>query len=290
MPELVVEAQAAAQGDVARLRRFDTSRLRETVRLVGLDDPGPPITVVVAAEDSELGRHTPHWIAGFAHPPGHTVVLFPARSLQYPHDSLEEVLHHEIAHVLIDRAAGGAPLPRWFSEGLATVAERQLGREDRRQLAIALTTRGPIAMADVDGWFGRGPPDASRAYAVSAAFVRDLLDVHGPEAAARVLTLVADGIPFAAAFARATGETLTERERAFDARMTTWERWVPLLTGPHVLWVAVTVLALLAIWRRRRTRAERRRRWADDEVDDEWDAQAWSDSALDGETGERRDP
>jgi hypothetical protein len=266
VPELLIELADAQGGAEARVARLDTSRVQVIMQLVGLEDPGQPIRVIVAGEHSELGRRTPSWVAGFAHGAAHTIVLFPARSTQYPYDSLEEVLHHEVAHILTDRAARGQPLPRWFSEGLATVAEGQWRREDRRQLALALTARAPVRMRAVDAWFLQGPTEAARAYAVSAAFVRDLLEVHGRDAAARILAGVGDGEPFEAAFARATGESLHAREVAFDARMGSWERWVPFVTSPYVIWIGVTGLALLAIWRRRRARAAMRRRWDDEEA------------------------
>ena len=64
------------------------------------------------------------WTAGFAIGNDGLIVLFPARSPRYPHDTLEDVLRHEVAHVLIDRAARGQRVPRWFHEGLAIVVER----------------------------------------------------------------------------------------------------------------------------------------------------------------------
>ncbi len=47
----------------------------------------------------------------------------------------------------------------------------------------------------------------------------------------------------------------------FYADVATWERWIPLLTSPFVLWTATSALALYAIWMARRRRAERRRLW-----------------------------
>jgi hypothetical protein len=53
---------------------------------------------------------------------------------------LEAVLCHEVAHILIARAADGRAVPRWFNEGLAVVAERAWHFEDRWQLASALVS------------------------------------------------------------------------------------------------------------------------------------------------------
>jgi hypothetical protein len=267
-PELVFEQLGTDGGALARLGTIDEDQLRRIVELVGLETPGEPIRVVLAAEDTGVAQQTPAWIAGFAHGAADTVVLFPSRSLRYPHDSLQAVLHHEVAHILIGRAAGDRHVPRWFNEGLATVAERAWHFEDRRRLAWTLLAGGPPGMDEVDARFALGGTDAANAYAVASAFVRDLIDAHGPGLPARILGAVARGETFDEAFRAATGQPLHVAEREFHVRLRSWERWVPLLTSPFALWMFVTLLALYAIHVRQRRRAERRRRWAEEESDE----------------------
>jgi hypothetical protein len=264
-PELRFESAGTARGAEARLGRVDEEQLGTIVRLLGLENPGAPIRVVLAAEDSEIARSTPSWIAGFAHSATDTVVLFPSRSIRYPHDSLEAVLRHEVAHILIARAANGQPLPRWFNEGLSMAAERTWHFGDRRQLAWALVTGAPIQMDRVDALFHQGPSEAAAAYSLAGAFVRHVIDVYGPDAPGRILRTVADGEHFANAFLRTTGKSLSEAEREFHADLISWQRWIPLLTSPFVLWGFVALLALYAVRVRRRRRAERYRQWAEEE-------------------------
>ena len=161
-PALQFETLDSRPADEPRLRRLDRDRLRTIVQLVGLEDPGPPIRVMLAPEDSELARATSSWIAGFAHGATGTVVLFPSRSLRYPHDSLEAVLRHEVAHILIVRAADGRAVPRWFNEGLAVVAERAWHFEDRWQLAWALVSADQVRMDEVNDLFQAGSSGAGR--------------------------------------------------------------------------------------------------------------------------------
>lgn len=269
IPDLQVETLGPHAELEARLRRFDPEQIRKVVRLVGLDDPGGSIRVVLAPEEADLARATPSWIAGLAHAPTSTVVLFPSRAPRYPHDSLESVLHHEIAHILVARAAGGAAVPRWFDEGLSTVAERAWTVEDRRQLAWALAVSRSVAMHDLDRLFVEGGRDASRAYALASAFVRDIMDRHGADVPARILASLARGVPFQDAFRAVTGEPLHEAEERFHARLGSWERWIPLLTSPFVLWSVMSVLALYAIWTARRRRHDRRQRWEEEEQEEE---------------------
>jgi hypothetical protein len=265
-PALQFESIDSRPADEARVRRLDRGQLRGIVQLVGLHAPGPPIHVVLAPEDSEIARATPPWIAGLARGATGTIVLFPSRSPYYPHDSIEAVLRHEVAHVLIARAAGHQSVPRWFDEGLAVVAERAWQFEDRWQLAWASVSADRPRLEQVNALFGSGSQVAGGAYALASAFVRHIIDTHGAEAPARILAGVADGLPFDVAFARATGRSLAEIERSFDAGMTSWTRRLSFLTSPLVLWMMVTLLALAAIYVSRRRTAERRSRWADEDA------------------------
>jgi hypothetical protein len=265
-PEIRVEAPPEAAAAAARAHALDRRALLPVLELLGVEDPGPPIRVVLAPEGSDLARAAPRWVAGYAYGALGTVVLFPGRTPPYPESSFEELLHHEIAHVLIVRAAGYREVPRWFHEGLAMVAGRAWGLGDRARVTLALLPPRDLTLAEVDTWFGAGEGRAARAYALSGAFVRDLLHRHGEDVAARLLARVAAGVPFAAAFGEATGQTLAAAEAAFWRRQDLWSRWVPLVTSSATLWIGVTLLALYAIRRRRQRDAALFARWQAEEA------------------------
>jgi hypothetical protein len=291
-PPLRFETSGAESAAEARLRRIDPARLGAIMQFVGLNDGGAPITVVLASEDSDVARATPSWVVGFANGPSDTVVLLPARSPRYPHDSLQSVLHHEVAHVLIGRAAAGRPVPRWFHEGVATMAERSWHFDDTRQLAWVLLTGGPVAVDRVDALFSSGYGSAAAAYAFSSAFVRHLMEIHGSDVPARVLTGVARDLPFEQAFIRATGEPVRSAEGRFHASLFSWVRWMPALTSPLVIWMGVTLLAVYAIYVCRRRNAERRQLWEEEETLEQFRAAARERGAnvRDGDAGDDEDP
>ncbi len=212
-----------------------------------------------------MARATPPWIAGFASGPEAPVVLFPARAAAYPYDSLEELLQHEVAHVLVDRAAGGRPVPRWLHEGIAMTAGGAWGLEDRARFTLAVAGRHAVPLAALPRLFAGGRAEAERAYAIAGAFTRDLLQRHGPGVTGAILAGVAAGLPFDDAFRRAVGESLPAAETAFWRRQTRWLRWLPLATSSTVLWIGVTLLALWAIRRRRARDAELAARWEREE-------------------------
>jgi peptidase MA superfamily protein len=264
-PELVVEAPPSLESQARRLRELDPERLASAARLVGLDEPGLPIQVVLAPEGSEPARIVPSWVSGYALSERGIIVLLPQRVPTYPDSSLEDLMGHEVAHVLVARAAGNRPMPRWFHEGVAMIAGLTWGLDDRTRLTYSLVTDREISLAGLDDLFAGGEGAAHRAYAISGAFVRDLLDRHGEDAAARILDGVADGLPFEEAFRRATGVTLAAAESSFWSRQSFWYRWVPLLTSSVTLWLGITLLALYAIKRRRARDAALRRMWDEEE-------------------------
>ncbi len=265
IPQLTIEASDELADARARLESFDTARLRGVMQLVGLDSAGDPIRVVLAPERSMLAQRTPEPTAGYAVPEEGFIVLFPARSPRYPHDTLEDVLHHEVAHVLIGRVARDGGLPLWFHEGLAVLAERTWGLEDEARLMRELILVSRTPLDGVDAMFAADEGSKARAYTLAAAFVRDLTRRHGAGAPAAILRRVGEGETFERAFMVVTGETVAEAESAFWSGHRFWTSIGPFLTTQTALWMIVTIVALVAIIRRRQQRAAKRKAWEEED-------------------------
>jgi hypothetical protein len=265
-PALVIDAPPELSAARARLESYDRSQLAGIVGLVGLSDPGPPIRVVLATDDGELARQVTPWTAGFAVGEASLIVLFPSRSPRYPHDTLEDVLRHEVAHILISRAANSRPVPRWFHEGLAMAVERPWGLEDRSRLASTLLFGPRLTLGGIDALFTGGQGMQARGYSLSAAVVRHIISEHGAAAPAGILRRVADGWGFDQAAASVTGRSIPYFESEFWNRQRTWTMWIPLLASSTVLWLGVIGLAALAVRRRRQRAAAMRKRWDAEEA------------------------
>lgn len=266
LPQIVVEAPDSLARTAARIRAFDRARLLPAMQLVGLEDAGGPIRVLLAEEGSPLARSAPPWSSGYATGPDGTVVVMPDRVPAYPDRSLEILLQHEITHVFVARAAGGRPVPRWFNEGLAMTASRAWGFEDRAQATLGLVRGGDVSLAQVEASFRGGTAQARAAYALSQGFVREVLAAGGPGAAAEILAGLRAGAPFDDVFERVMGRDLRSFEVAVWKRYTFWHRWVPIVAGSGTLWLGITLLALVAFWRRRRKTAEKMSRWEAEEA------------------------
>lgn len=258
---LEVRGTEAFPVHAAQIERIDRARWTAVIETTGLRRAGKPVLLVLAAEASPAAQAAPRWIAGYAIAQSSTAVLFPERTPVYPDANFEEVVVHEVAHVLIARAAGRGELPRWFNEGLAIYISRPWRFADHTRITRALLSRRRATLQDLDAAFYRDRAVTAHAYALAAAFVHDLLRVHGEAAAAHLLERVRAGDPFAVAFETVTGTTLTAAETEFWRRHTWLYRWIPILTSSATLWMVVTLLALIAIRRRHSRDAELRQRW-----------------------------
>lgn len=265
LPRLLVEGAEIFPDHAGRITGIDSRRLTTAMDVVGLTDPGPPIAVILAGEDSVAAVSAPPWIAGYAFSDDGVAVLFPVRTPSYPDSTFEELLLHEVGHILVARASGGGKLPRWFNEGLALYIGRPWRLEDHSRVTWALVSRGETPVGELEDLFTRSQAAANYAYALAGAFVHDLLRRQGPDTAAQILALVASGKTFEQAFAAVVGVGLETAEASFWDRHTFWYRWIPIITSSATLWAAITALALVAFYRRRRRDAELRRRWAEEE-------------------------
>src|SRR4051794_20049094 len=95
-PELQIEAAPQFAAIRTRLQSLDPQRLADIMQVLGIPDSGRPIKVVLAAENSDFAHQVPGWIAGFAVGGQNLVIIFPARSPSYPHNTLDDVLRHEL--------------------------------------------------------------------------------------------------------------------------------------------------------------------------------------------------
>lgn len=267
-PDFLIEAPPSLAAVADEVRVIGSGDFSGALLMTGLMGFSSPMRVVLAPGESDVARQTPGWVSGFANGDTRTIVLFPDRVSRYPDDSLRTLVHHEVTHVLVTEAARGRPVPRWFNEGVATVAAREWGIEDRARYAAAVVGRGPRTADALDQGFAEGGRRVTRAYALSAAFVRWLRVEYGEFVTARILELLGRDMAFREAFVRATGDTLERAEHRFFVREALWHTWVPFLTSSGVLWAAITALAVIAIRRRRTKSAAMRESW---DVEEEMD-------------------
>lgn len=265
-PQLIFESPKELQPIEERLQRLDHGQLLTIMDSLGLQHPGGPIRVILTANESDLAKQVPEWVVGYAIGRASTIVLLTDRVANYPHESLEDVLFHEIGHILTHRAAGGHDVPRWFDEGLAMKAARTWDIEERARLVWAMVAGHQVSFEELNQWFVSDGASARRAYVIAHALTLDLLDQTGPDLPKHLLAKVARGLPFEEAFVQTTLMTLEQAETKFWNQQTLWSRWIPVATSSGMLWLLITVLVFYAAIRQRKRAAAIKQRWEDEDL------------------------
>jgi hypothetical protein len=210
----------------------------------------------------------PHWAAGVAHPPSGEIIIARHAPDGSP-TNLEELLRHEMTHVILHRATGGEELPRWFHEGVAESIANEVDLLRAEALAGAVFGVGVPPITELEAAFHGDARQASVAYAAARDFATWLRyhDVDGSQFR-QLFSQLRMGRGFDTAVADAYGENLTELDEQWRAGLFGRFVWFPLLGSGELPFLLLGPVIGYAWWRRRQQMAAA---WARLEAEDEAD-------------------
>ena len=243
------------------------------------EDVDDRLTLHLTSHAGELARAsgTAGWANGVARPAAGEMIVTMFGPDGRP-VAIEGVVRHELAHVALHRAVGGARVPAWFHEGVADNLGDEISPGRREALARGYAGGVPSLEA-LSVPFQGDATDIATAYAVSRDFVAYLwaLDQGGDKFPALI-----DAIRRGRGFERAVVDTYGATVATLGAqwREGLWSRfsWAPLATSPDAFLVLLSPLGVVAWWRRRRRNAR-----AYDRLDDDlfpFGERPWSGAAA----------
>jgi hypothetical protein len=263
-------AVAGDPADRAAARRIARHVEEAVPRIAGaLDLPtGRRLRVYVAHSQEEFSALQPgdpaDWVDATAYPHRALIFLRAPRLRHGMSRPIEQVIDHEITHILVEQSFHGAPVPRWLHEGLAQVMAREFSEETTQAIAQGMLGDGLISLDSLVEGFPRDPLRARLAYAQSADLVAFIRNEFGEESLQVLIKELAAGAAVPAAFREATGQRLDEVDAAWRARLEGSQLWFPPLVSDSV-WFAFGGLMLFAGWLRVRRRNRERRAWMERE-------------------------
>lgn len=263
----------AAESEIERLKGV----LRETWPRLGRElgaDLGPGLDLRVAVNPEEMqalappGVRLPEYANGVALPEQRVVLLSMTEPGTWVRPDVERVLVHELAHVALHEAAGGRPIPRWLTEG---VAIQKAGEHSLARIRVLWsgTLRGRlIPLRQLSERFPARHGDVNLAYAQAADLVGYLLAADQGEQRFRALVAaLREGHAFEAAFAESYGMPLALVEQHWRAGLVQrFGRWPSILSGLTVVWAAAALLLVIGYVRIRRKARETLKRWEIEEA------------------------
>lgn len=193
----------------------------------------------------------PEWAAGLAIYSASAVIVRTANP------EWESTLRHELAHMAVDLATGGRPVPRWFNEGFAIATAEQWSIERAATMIRAGLSGNFYSFAELTPGFPAAASSADLAYAQSFHFVRYVREEYGEGVFVAVMRRVREGASWDEAFEAETGTSQAAVEEAWARHVTTRYKWTPALTGGGGAWGLMAALTIVAWRRHKRIDAQR---------------------------------
>lgn len=241
-----------------------------------LDDS---VIIHVVSHSGMVARATgmPVWVSGVAHPPRGEIAI----AIHDPDGSrsdLDTLLRHELVHVALYRASGGADLPRWFHEGVAESIANEVDLLRAEALAGAVFGVGVPPIGELEAAFHGDARQASVAYAAARDFATWLRyhDVDGSQFR-QLFSQLRMGREFETAVANAYGEPLIDLDTQWRAGLFGRFVWFPLLGSGELPFLLLGPVIGYAWWRRRQQLAAG---WARLEAEDAADRSRMLDARF----------
>jgi hypothetical protein len=221
------------------------------------------INVVIADNQSELnqavGANLPDWGAAVAIKERNLIVIKSPIYFEVG-KSLEELLGHELGHLVLEKAAAGKWLPRWFEEGFCQLisGEWQYGQDFLLTRAVWGDGLIPLtALEDVNRF---GDTKAALAYAESYLAVSMMARDLGMEFFPEFLEGYKASGNFYDAFFQASGYRYTEYAQLWQNKTTDKYRFILYIFDSRLFFPLLAIifilLYLLKLWQVRKKKKE----------------------------------
>ncbi len=243
---------------VDKIARDELPRLMSELGIVELR----PIEIIVTndarAFDATLTHELPSWGVAFAILDEQRILVDVQKATR-AYNSLDEVVPHELSHLLVRQRVPHVPLPIWFSEGLAQWQAREWSPLDSWQLMQSVWSGGAPRIVDLVREYPAEEVRAQDAYRVSYAAFTELFHDTGFGALSEFLGVVDASETFASGFSSYWGFTVADYGAYFqdDLERRYRSKALALQSGPLFGFAALVFVAVLI-----RHTIRRRRKYA----------------------------
>ncbi len=208
----------------------------------------------------------PDYAAGVAYPEiGLALLTIKPVHPNSDHD-LTEVFRHELAHLALEDAVNGRPVPRWFNEGFAVLASGETSFVRMHTLWTATVADNLLTLGQLERTFPADEDEASVAYAQAADVVRFLVRREEQHRFRGLVSRLRDGETMDSALLNSYGEEAAAIESEWREEVAKRYTFWPVLFSGSVIWAGTLGLFVLGWRKKRRKAAATLRRWEREEA------------------------
>ena len=243
---------------VDEISRAELPRLMAELGLVELH----PIEIVVTddarAYDAALTHRLPRWGVAFAILDEQRILVDVEKATR-AYNSLDEVVPHELSHLLVRQRVPHAQLPIWFAEGMAQWQAREWSLFDSWQLMQGVWNGTVPHVEDLGRQYPADEARAQDAYRISYAAFTELFGEGGFTKLPEFLGVIEAKGSFAEGFAEYWGFTVGDYSTYFqdEAERKYRSKALAFQSGPLFGFAALVFVAVIV-----RQTIKRRRKFA----------------------------
>ena len=200
---------------VDQIARDELPRLMAELGLSRLNRIEIIVTADAAHYDRSLSHELPRWGVAFAILDEQRILVDVQKATR-AYNSLDEVVPHELSHLLARQKVPDAQLPIWFSEGMAQWQAREWSMVDGWQLMQGVWAGSVPHIEDLARTYPADEARAQDAYRVSYVAFTDLFADVGFAKLPELLAAIESKQSFAAGFADYWGFTVADYAAYFQ--------------------------------------------------------------------------
>ena len=227
------------------------------------------ITVFLASSEEEFNRYAgfqpPDWGAGLALLDENRIVIKSPKYLPV-NKSFRELIGHELAHVMLHRAAGGRWLPRWIHEGLAMYVSGEWRIGQDILVARVVWTGRLMNLTELEDLTTFNGAEAQLAYTESYLAISRLLKRTDPLVLSDLLALYRENKDFHRSWKATLGVDYGTWAANWYSSVSHQYHLFIFVFDSEVFWIVLTIGFILLIIIKKRQNARVRRRWKRDEM------------------------
>lgn len=242
--DFLIDAPAS---DTARVNLILTHYLQKIEDMLGIEFKDT-VNVVISTDqeyfNQVLQAEFPDWGAAAAIKTKNLIVIKSPSHFRVG-KSLDELLGHELGHIMLYRAAGGRWLPRWFEEGFCQLVSGEWRLSQDVAVTRAVWGSGLIPLTALEGVNRFGGAKASLAYAESYLGVSSLVQEFGIQFVRDFLSYYREDGNLYDAFYKSTGYRYVEWVNIWQDKTSQRYRFILYVFDPSVLFPMIAVLFII---------------------------------------------
>jgi hypothetical protein len=244
---------------IGKLCEAEGPRIAAELGLTRIDPIVIDVIDDVGVYSRQHGDNLPEWGIAFALLEENRIVVDVKRATR-EFNSLDEVVPHELSHLLVHQRAPDVVFPLWFLEGLAQWQAREWSMVDQWELIQGVWTHSSPRLSDMYGRYPAGETRAREAYRVAYAGFTELFAEVGFDDLAPFLAEAERQHSFENGFRDYFGYSVAEYQAFFQDGFEKkyGSAWMALQSGPLLAFAAgLFLLVILRYWIRRRRKFAR---------------------------------